>query len=56
MYYVGANLWPVLVVTAVSALVSLSIATLSALRHHRSEHATIPAISSIPLSAMDDGR
>ncbi|MGA2124062.1 MAG: hypothetical protein ABSG58_06510 [Acidimicrobiales bacterium] len=35
IYYTGAHLWPVLIVTAVSALVSLSIATLSARRHHK---------------------
>ncbi len=35
IYYTGAHLWPVLIVTAVSAMVSLSIAALSARRHHK---------------------
>ncbi len=53
IYYVGAHLWAVLIVTAVSASVSLSIATLSARRHHRA-HSTF-AIAELPANlAFDD--
>ncbi len=35
IYYSGADLWPVMSVTAVSGLVSLSIATLASWRHRQ---------------------
>ncbi|HTB08354.1 MAG TPA: hypothetical protein VK704_00975 [Acidimicrobiales bacterium] len=53
IYYVGAQLWAVLIVTAVSAMVSLSIATLSAHRHHRT-HPTL-VVAELPVNlAFDD--
>lgn len=53
IYYVGAQLWAVLIVTAVSAMVSLSIATLSAHRHHRT-HPTL-VVAELPANlAFDD--
>ena len=53
IYYVGARLWAVLIVTAVSAMVSLSIATLSAHRHHRT-HPTL-VVAELPVNlAFDD--
>jgi len=53
IYYEGAQLWAVLIVTAVSAMVSLSIATLSAHRHHRT-HPTL-VVAELPVNlAFDD--
>jgi uncharacterized protein with PQ loop repeat len=53
IYYVGAQLWAVLIVTAVSAMVSLSIATLSAHRHHRTHPALV--VADLPVNlAFDD--
>jgi uncharacterized protein with PQ loop repeat len=53
IYYVGAQLWAVLIVTAVSAMVSLSIATLSAHRHRRT-HPTL-VVAELPVNlAFDD--
>jgi uncharacterized protein with PQ loop repeat len=53
IYYTGAHLWPVLIVTAVSAMVSLSIATLSARRHHKVHSSLVSA--DLPASlAFDD--
>jgi uncharacterized protein with PQ loop repeat len=53
IYYVGAHLWAVLIVTAVSASVSLSIATLSARRHHTA-HSTLVTADLRANLAFDD--
>ncbi|MGC2486871.1 MAG: hypothetical protein WA359_11580 [Acidimicrobiales bacterium] len=53
IYYAGAQLWAVLIVTAVSASVSLSIATLSARRHH-TVHVTVAPSEFPAIVAFDD--